>query len=116
MFHEHGDLRKRTQEFARRVAHAFRALPTRDRVAQAWGGQMLRAGSSVGANYRESQRGRSVAEYRSKLGDCLREADETHYWIELLEVEGYFNPATIAPLKQEAVELIAIFASLLKKR
>ncbi len=116
MFHEHGDLRKRTQDFARRVAHAYCALPTRDRVAQVWGEQMPRAGGSVGANYREAQRGRSVAEHRSKIGDCLREADEALYWMELLELEGYFKPSTITPLKQEASELIAIFASLLRKR
>lgn len=115
MFHEHGDLRERTREFARRVARAFRSLPSRDRVAQTWGLQLLRSGGSVGANYREAQRGRSVAEYRSKLGDCLREADESLYWIDLLEVEGYFKPSAIAPLKQEASELVAIFTSLLRK-
>ena len=115
MFHERGDLRKRTQEFARRVAHAFRALPKGDRVAQVWGDQMLRAGGSVGANYREAQRGRSLAEHRSKMGDCLREGDEAHYWMELLQLEGYFKPDVIEPLMQEASELIAIFASLLRK-
>lgn len=77
---------------------------------------MLRAGGSVGADYREGQRGRSVAEYRSKFGDSLREADETLYWIELLELESYFTPTVIAPLKQEAGELIAIFVSLLRKQ
>ena len=76
---------------------------------------MLRAGGSVGANYREGQRGRSPAEYRSKLGDCLREADESLYWMELLEIEGYFKPALIAPLKDEADQLIAIFVTLIRK-
>jgi four helix bundle protein len=116
MFHEHGDLRKRTQDFARRVAHAYRSLPARDRVAQVWGEQMLRASGSVGANYREAQRGRSIAEHRSKLGDCLREADEVLYWMELLESEAHFKPVALAPLKQEASELLAIFSSLLGKR
>jgi four helix bundle protein len=115
MLHEHGDLRKRTQDFARRVARAYRILPSRDRVAQVWGEQMLRAGGSVGANYREAQRGRSPAEYRAKLGECLREADEALFWMELLEFEGYFKPVLIAPLKQEAGELIAIFVTLLKR-
>ena len=114
MFHQHGDLRDRTRDFARRVARASRTLPAHDRVAQVWGEQMLRAGGSVGANYRESQRGRSRAEYRSKLGDCLREADETLFWMELLELEGYFKPALLSPLQQEAGELIAIFVTLLK--
>lgn len=116
MFDEHGDLRDRTREFAKRVARAFRALPVRDRVAQIWGEQMLRAGGSVGANYREAQRGRSIAEYRSKLGDSLREADETLYWLELLEAEGYFPKERIDGLKTEASELIAIFVALLRKR
>jgi len=116
MFHEQGDLRERTQEFARRTAHAYRALPARDRVAQVWGEQLLRAGSSVGANCREAQRARSNAEYVSKPGDCLREADESLYWMELLELDGYFKPAVIAPLKQEAGELIAILVSLLRNR
>ena len=76
---------------------------------------MVRAGGSVGANYREAQRARSVAEHRSKLGDCLREADEALYWMELLELEGFFKAGAIAPLEQEASELIAIFTSLLGK-
>ncbi len=114
MFHEHGNLRERTRAFSRCFARAFRALPARDRVAQVWGEQMLRAGGSVGANYREAQRARSRAEYRAKLGDSLREADECLYWIELLALEGYFKPAVIAPLKQETGELVAIFVTLLK--
>ena len=114
MFHQPGDLRNRTREFARQVARACRALPGRDRVARVWGDQLLRAGGSVGANYREAQRGRSRAEYRSKLGDCLREADESLFWMELLELEGCFKPVFIGPLKQEADELIAIFVTLLK--
>jgi four helix bundle protein len=116
MFHEHGDLRKRTREFSRRVARAFRALPTRDRVAQIWGEQLLRAGGSVGANYREAQRGRSGAEYRSKLGDCLREADEAHYWMELIEAENILPARRLAALKDEANELIAIFVTLIRGR
>lgn len=116
MFHEHGDLRDRTQRFAVRVAHAFRSLPPRDRIAQVWGEQMLRAGGSVGANYREAQRARSVAELHSKLGDCLREADETLYWLENRESEEYFKPPVIAPLKQEGSELLAIFTTLLRKQ
>jgi four helix bundle protein len=87
----------------------------RDRVAQVWGEQLLRAGSSVGANYREAQRARSNAEYVSKLGDCLREADESLYWMELLEIEAFVSPARIAPLKNECDQLIAIFVTLIRK-
>jgi len=115
MFHADGDLRIRTKEFARRVARVFRALPARDRVAQVWGDQLLRAGGSVGANYREAQRGRSTAEYVSKLGDCLREADESLYWLELTEEEKLLSPARLASLKDEASQLIAIFITLIRK-
>jgi len=115
MFHADGDLRIRTKEFARRVARVFRALPARDRVAQVWGDQLLRAGGSVGANYREAQRGRSTAEYVSKLGDCLREADEALYWLELIEEEKLLSPARLASLKDEASQLIAIFITLIRK-
>jgi four helix bundle protein len=102
-------------DFARRVARVFRALPTRDRVAQVWGEQLLRAGGSVGANYREAQRGRSDAEYRSKLGDSLREADESLYWMELLESEGFISARRLVGLKDEASQLIAIFVTLILK-
>ena len=115
MFHADGDLRIRTKEFARRVARVFRALPARDRVAQVWGDQLLRAGGSVGANSREAQRGRSTAEYVSKLGDCLREADEALYWLELIEEEKLLSPARLASLKDEASQLIAIFITLIRK-
>jgi four helix bundle protein len=115
MFHADGDLRIRTKEFARRVARVFRALPARDRVAQVWGDQLLRAGGSVGANYREAQRGRSTAEYVSKLGDCLRESDESLYWLELIEEEKLLSPARLASLKDEASQLIAIFITLIRK-
>jgi four helix bundle protein len=115
MYDAHGDLRNRTREFARRVARAFRTLPTRDPVSRIWGEQMLRAAGSVGANYREAQRARSGAEYRSKIGDSLREADETLYWLELLELEDFFNEARVHDLKDEADQLIAIFVTLIRK-
>ena len=115
MFHADGDLLIRTKEFARGVARVFRALPARDRVAQVWGDQLLRAGGSVGANYREAQRGRSTAVYVSKLGDCLREADEALYWLELIEEEKLLSPARLASLKDEASQLIAIFITLIRK-
>ncbi len=114
MLHDQGDLRVRTREYARRVARVFRALP-RERIAQVWGEQLLRAGGSVGANYREAQRARSDAEYCSKLGDSLREADESLYWMELLELEGIIPSRRLSPLKDEGDQLIAIFVTLIRK-
>jgi four helix bundle protein len=98
----------------RRVAKLFVALP-RNRLAQIYGEQLVRSANSVGANYREAQRGRSDAEYRSKLGDCPREADESLHWIECLEADRIFPASRLAKLKSEADQLVAIFVSLLRK-
>ena len=114
MFHEQGDLRERTFQLGRRVARLFAALPARNRLAQIYGDQLVRASNSVGANYREAQRGRSKAEYRAKLGDCLREADETLYWLECIEADALLPAVRLCALKDETNELIAIFVTLLK--
>ncbi len=70
------DLRVRTKAFAIRVIRLYCALPKNEVVAQVLGKQALRAGTSIGANYREAFRARSKAEFISKIGDCLKEADE----------------------------------------
>ncbi len=116
MFHRHGNLRERTFQLGRRVAKLFVAIPRNNRLGQIYGAQLVRSANSVGANYREAQRGRSTAEHRAKLGDCLREADETLHWLECLEADGIFPAARLAELKSETDQLVAIFASLLGKR
>ena len=73
---EEPDLKARTKLFARRIIRLFMSLP-KGTAAQILGRQMLRSGTSVGANYREANRGRSKAEFIAKVGDCLREVDET---------------------------------------
>src|SRR5215471_16906297 len=83
---ERVDLRVRTKQFALRVIRLFSALP-RGPVADVVGRQVLRSGTSVGANFREAYRARFDAEFVCKLGDCLKELDETCYWLELL-VDG----------------------------
>ena len=78
------DLRDRTKKFALRVVRLYSNLP-KTTEAQVMGKQVLRSGTSVGANYREARRSRSNAEFIAKLGDCLKELDESSYWFELLE-------------------------------
>jgi four helix bundle protein len=107
------DLRKRTKEFALRVVKMYLALPKSD-VARVLGKQCLRSGTSVGANYREGYRARSKAEFVSKLGDCLKELEETDYWLELLGDTGVVKPARLANLRAECSELIAIFTAIVK--
>lgn len=72
------DLRERTKSFAVRVVRMFSALP-KTTEAQVLGKQVLRSGTSIGANYREAYRGRSKAEFIAKCGDCLREIEERAY-------------------------------------
>ena len=69
------DLRERTKEFALRIIRMFSALP-KTTEAQVFSKQILRSGTSVGANYREAFRARSKPEYISKLGVCLKELDD----------------------------------------
>lgn len=108
------DLAARTKNFARRIIRLYVALP-KETVAQVLGKQALRSGTSVGANYREADRARSKAEFISKVGDCLKEADETAYWLELLADEEIVSRTRLEPLMEEADELIAILVTISKK-
>ena len=108
------DLRECTKEFGLHIVRMFSELQ-KTSEAQVLGKQLLRSGTSVGANYREAYRGRSKAEFISKCGDSLRELEETAYWLELL-VDGKIIPAEkLSVLRQECHELVAIFVTILKR-
>jgi four helix bundle protein len=108
------DLRERTKSFALRVVRMFSTLP-KTTEAQVLGRQVLRSGTSIGANYREAFRGRSKAEFIAKCGDCLREIEETAYWLELLVEASIISSDALAPLRQECDELTAIFVTIIKR-
>ena len=93
------ELRERTKAFALRVIKIFAALP-KTTEAQVIGRQVLRSGTSVGANYREAYRARSKAEFRAKCGDSLKELEETAYWFELLADGGIVPEDKLAALRQ----------------
>ena len=95
----------RIKKFARRIIRIYIALP-KETVAQVLGKQALRSGTSVGANHREASRARSKAEFISKVGDCLKEADETAYWLEPLADEEIVSRKRLEPLLQETNELV----------
>jgi four helix bundle protein len=90
----------------------YSKLPKNDTVAQVLGKQVLRSGTSVGANYREASRGRSKAEFISKIGDCLKEIEETEYWLELLVESGCVALKRMTSLLDETRQLIAIFTTI----
>ena len=79
------------------------------------GKQLLRCGTSVGAQYREAQHAKSNADFISKIEGSLQELEETSYWLELIEEMKFFGPTKLQPLRDETKELIAIFVTIAKK-
>jgi len=104
------ELRARTKKFALRVIRLFKNLP-RSSEAQILGRQLLRSGTSVGANYRAAGRARSAAEFSAKIGIVLEEADESVFWLECLIETGIVKRELLQDLLKEGNELVAIFAA-----
>jgi four helix bundle protein len=111
---EPADLRARTKAFALAIIRMVSELP-KSTASQVLGRQVLRSGTSVGANYCEAYRGRSRAEFIAKAGDCLREIEETSYWLELLADSGIAKPGSLVALRKESDEITAIFVAILRK-
>ena len=103
----------RTKAFALRIVRLYVALPKRTE-AQVLGRQLLRSGTSVGAQLREGRRSRSSAEMISKAESALQELDETVYWLELLADASIVPRERLADLLQEADELTAILVASVK--
>jgi len=108
------DLAERTKAFALRVIRMYSALP-KTTEAQVLGKQVLRSGISVGANYCEANRARSKAEFTAKIGDCLKELDETAYWLELLVEASILPESMLKDIRDECDQLLAIFTTISKK-
>lgn len=101
------ELKRRTQAFALRVMKMIESLPNTT-TGHVIAKQSVRSATSVGANYRAACRGRSKAEFLSKLQTVVEEADETCYWIELI-IEGELLPKSrIEDLLDEANQITAI--------
>jgi four helix bundle protein len=104
------ELKKRTKRFGLRVMKLVAALPKTSQ-GRAVGGQLVRAGTSVGANYRAACRARSRAEFTARLGVVEGEADESAYWLEMI-IEGELMRANlVTSLLSEANEIVAIMTS-----
>jgi len=104
------DLKVRTKRFALDIIQLVASLP-KTTISQVIGKQLLRAGTSVGANYRAACRARSTADFIAKMGIVEEEADESMYWMELLCEADLLPKDKIHPLKCEAEELLAITVS-----
>ena len=103
-------LRRRTKRFALRIMKMTESLPNNP---QGWvlGKQVLRCGTSIGANYYAATRAKSRPDFIAKLGIVVEEADETQYWLELLADSGLIKASRLSALQKEAAELTAIFTA-----
>ena len=102
------DLENRTKEFALRIIKFVAALP-KNKVADVLGYQLLKSGTSVGANYREANRGESRADFIHKVGIVEKECAETEYWLELCQEANIGDAGERQWLLKESGELLAIF-------
>jgi four helix bundle protein len=113
IFMSEKDLKKRTRQFALRVIRLCEALPT-GRTAEVIARQLVRCGTSVGANYRAASRAKSPADFIAKMGIVEEECDECLYWMELLIEAEIMKADRLKELMDEANQLLAITVSSIK--
>jgi len=109
------EISHRAFAFAVRVVKLCQILDEKPGVSRTLANQLLRSGTSVGANLEESEGGQSRADFLSKVSISLKEARETHYWIRILIATDIIPEKQTAPMLKEADELIAILTTIVKK-
>jgi len=107
------EMKQRTKLFALGIIQLVESLP-KERTAEVLGRQLLRSGTSVGSNYRSACRGKSIADFISKMGIVEEEADESLYWMELLIEAGIEVNIKMEALMKEAGELLSITVTSIK--
>ena len=107
---DESELKARTKQFGLRVINLVDALP-KTTAGRAIGNQLVRSGTSVGANYRAACRSRSKAEFVAKIGIVAEESDESAFWLELIMDANLLKTELVAALHREAEELTAIFTA-----
>ncbi|HKP54553.1 MAG TPA: four helix bundle protein [Chloroflexia bacterium] len=107
------EFKERTKKFALRVIRLVEALP-KSKTSDVLGRQLLRSGTSVGANYRAACRARSTSDIIAKLGIVEEEADESLYWMELLIEAELVPPSKLESLMREANEILAMTVASIK--
>ena len=108
-----GELKRRTKAFAVRIVRLFETLPKKG-AGIVLGRQLLRSGTSAGANYRSACRAKSAADFIAKMGTVEEEIDETIYWLELLIEIGLLKAEEAEAILKEADELLAIVVASIK--
>ena len=108
------DIVDRTFEFSERIVKLCQVLDEKPGIQRILGGQVLRAGTSIGANVEEAQSGQSKADFISKLSIAFKEARETHYWLRLLATSDVVSKNKLSDLIDEANQLTAILTTIIK--
>jgi four helix bundle protein len=112
-------LMERLEDYALRIIRVYSALPdypaAGHQVAQVLGKQLLRSGTSVGANFAEATRTHSLADKAARQQICAKELEETAYWLRLLSKSGLLATTHLEPLLTETSELTAIFVASVRK-
>ena len=109
------DISQRTFQFALRIVRLCQVLDEKPGVTRTLGRQILRSGTSIGANVREAQAGQSKPDFISKNAIALKEAHETDYWLELLSEAGLVKLELLVDLRDECSQLIAILTTIVKR-
>lgn len=113
--YEYQDLVERTKFFAVSIIRLYGNLP-KTNEAQMIGKQLLRSGTSVGANYREASRSRTDQEFISKIHISLQELEETRYWLELLVASEITTSDIVIHIQEEARQIVAILVTMIKRK
>lgn len=101
-------------DYAVRIVNLYRYL-TEEKKEFVLSKQLLRSGTSVGANVAEAQRGQTKPDFNAKMNIALKEANETYYWLRLLYKTGYINEKEFESIKEDTKVIIAILMSICKK-
>ncbi len=110
---ENGTVEKKSFDFSVRVVNLYRFL-TEEKKEFVLSKQVLKSGTSIGANVSEGERGQSKPDFYSKMSIALKEANETHYWLRLLNATEYINETQFLSLETDLKEIIALLTSICK--
>ena len=109
-----GAIQDKSRDFAIRIVKCYKYL-TEQQKEWALSKQLLRCGTSIGANTRESRNAQSRLGFLSKLNVALKEADETEYWLDIIHASGYIDDVMYESLEKDCSELVALLVSIIKK-
>ena len=108
-----GAIQDKSRDFAIRIVKCYKYL-TEQQKEWVLSKQLLRCGTSIGANTRESRNAQSRLDFLSKLNVALKEADETEYWLDIIHASGYIDDVMYESLEKDCSELVALWSVLLK--